>query len=140
VIGGKLAAISQFFLLNFFHSPTLIPLSEVGTTCFSSCCDLALIFTIGHLPVVNPSWQWSGCYDCKCSRDQRLNVPSEAFLRARDNKFWVTHPMTDQRCLTSTIARRSALTAGPSRSSTMISMMSYLCLFSFFLLHYTNLS
>jgi hypothetical protein len=32
-------------------------------------------------------------------------------------KFLVTHPMTDQRCLTSAIARRSALTAGPSSSS-----------------------
>jgi hypothetical protein len=35
---------------------------------------------------------------------------------ARDNKFLVTHPMTDQRCLTSAIARRSALTAEPSSS------------------------
>jgi hypothetical protein len=36
---------------------------------------------------------------------------------AQDNKFLVTHPMTDQRCLTSAIARRSALTAQPSSSS-----------------------
>jgi hypothetical protein len=36
---------------------------------------------------------------------------------AQDNTFLVTHPMTDHRCLTSTIARRSALTAGPSSSS-----------------------
>jgi hypothetical protein len=36
--------------------------------------------------------------------------------RARDNKFWVTHPMTDQFCLSSAIARRSALTAGLSSS------------------------
>jgi hypothetical protein len=43
----------------------------------------------------------------------------------RDNKFLVTHPMTDQRCLTSANARRNALTdwlmqsltAGPSSSS-----------------------
>jgi hypothetical protein len=35
---------------------------------------------------------------------------------ARDNKILVTHPMTDQRCLTSAIARRSAL-PGPSSSS-----------------------
>jgi hypothetical protein len=33
---------------------------------------------------------------------------------AWSNKFLVTHPMTDQRCLTSTIARTSALTAGLS--------------------------
>jgi hypothetical protein len=37
--------------------------------------------------------------------------------KARDSKFLVTHLMTDQRCLTSTIARRSALTVGPSSSS-----------------------
>jgi hypothetical protein len=35
---------------------TLIPLSGVGTTCFSSCCDKdsAFIFTTGRLPDVNP--------------------------------------------------------------------------------------
>jgi hypothetical protein len=36
---------------------------------------------------------------------------------ARDNKFLVTYPVTDQRCLTSAIARRSALTAHSSSSS-----------------------
>jgi hypothetical protein len=36
---------------------------------------------------------------------------------ARDIKFLITHPMTDQRC---TIASRSALTAGPSSSSCVI--------------------
>jgi hypothetical protein len=35
----------------------------------------------------------------------------------RDNKFLVTHPMTDQRCLTSAIARRSVLISEPSSSS-----------------------
>jgi hypothetical protein len=40
-----------------------------------------------------------GANDYKCGREQRLNVPSGA----RDNKFLVTHPMTDQHCLTSTI-------------------------------------
>jgi hypothetical protein len=36
--------------------PTLIPLSGVGTTCFSSCCDkdLAIILTTSRLPDVNP--------------------------------------------------------------------------------------
>jgi hypothetical protein len=36
--------------------PTLIPLSEVGTTCFSSCCDKvsAIIFTTGRLEDVYP--------------------------------------------------------------------------------------
>jgi hypothetical protein len=41
--------------------PTLIPLSGVGKTCFSSCCDKesAIIFTTGRLPDVNPPWNWS---------------------------------------------------------------------------------
>jgi hypothetical protein len=38
-------------------------------------------------------------------------------VEAPDNKFLVTHTMTDQRCLTSAITRRSALTAGPYSSS-----------------------
>jgi hypothetical protein len=34
----------------------LIPLSGVGITCFSSCCDKdsAIIFTTGRLPDINP--------------------------------------------------------------------------------------
>jgi hypothetical protein len=44
-----------------------------------------------------------GDNDCKYSRDQRLNESSEA----RDNKFLVTHPMTDQYCLASAIVRRT---------------------------------
>jgi hypothetical protein len=36
---------------------------------------------------------------------------------ARDNELLITHPMTDHHCLTFAIARRSALTWGPSRSS-----------------------
>jgi hypothetical protein len=40
--------------------------------------------------------------------------------RGRANTFLVTHPMTDQRCLTSTIARRSALTTEPTSSSIVI--------------------
>jgi hypothetical protein len=36
--------------------PTLIPLSRVGTTCFSSFFhkDLVIIYTTGRLPDVNP--------------------------------------------------------------------------------------
>jgi hypothetical protein len=33
------------------------------------------------------------------------------------HKFLITHPMTDQRCLTSAIARQNALTVGPWNSS-----------------------
>jgi hypothetical protein len=56
-----------------------------------------------------------------------LNVTSYKHGRARDNKFFFTHLMTDQRCLTSAIARRSALTAGPSSSSTVKYFQSKLC-------------
>jgi hypothetical protein len=36
--------------------PTIIPLSGVGRTCFSSCCDKdsTIIFTTGRLLDVNP--------------------------------------------------------------------------------------
>jgi hypothetical protein len=57
-----------------------------------------------------------GANVCKCSRDQRFNVPSEA----RDSNFLVTQTMTDQHCLTSAITRRSALTPDPSSSSLVI--------------------
>jgi hypothetical protein len=58
--------IKLIFLINFLffiqatnkrvhehYFPTLIPLSGVGTTCFSSCFD--------RDPDVNPPWNWSGC-------------------------------------------------------------------------------
>jgi hypothetical protein len=55
-----------FYFKHIFLFPTLIPLSGIGTTYFSSCCDKdsANIFTDAN--------------DCKLSRDQQLNVPSEA--------------------------------------------------------------
>jgi hypothetical protein len=42
--------------IEYLLPPTLIPLSGVGTTCCSSCCDKdsAIIFTTGRLPDVNP--------------------------------------------------------------------------------------
>jgi hypothetical protein len=83
--------------VSVFLFPTLIPPSGVGTTCFSSCYDKesiqfnsmlywyqgAIVFTIGRLPDVNPPWKWRGTNDCKCSRVQRHNVPSEARRRSR---------------------------------------------------------
>jgi hypothetical protein len=62
-------------------------------------------------PTTRAQFRLVGANECKCSRDQRLNVPSEG--GARDNKFLVTHLMTYQRCLTYAITCRSALTAGP---------------------------
>jgi hypothetical protein len=47
-------AIDTLILLLLF--PPLIPLSGVGTTCFSSYCDKdsAIIYTTGRLPDINP--------------------------------------------------------------------------------------
>jgi hypothetical protein len=50
---------------------------------------------------------------------------------ARDNTFLVTHPMTDQHYLTSTIARRSALTTGPCHRNIYYLFVSFYSLFSF---------
>jgi hypothetical protein len=49
---------------NRLFLPTLIPLSTVGTTCFSSCCDKdsAFIFTTGRLPDVNPLYKYHSIY------------------------------------------------------------------------------
>jgi hypothetical protein len=54
--GGKREVLFFYFVPDTFLPPTLIPLSGVGTTCFLSCCDkdLAIIFTTGRLPDVNP--------------------------------------------------------------------------------------
>jgi hypothetical protein len=44
--------------------------------------------------------------DCKYSQDQRLNgIPKHE--GARNNKILVTHPMTNQLCLASTIVHRA---------------------------------
>jgi hypothetical protein len=70
----------------------------------------------GHNPPRGPSAGWwvlstaneAGTNGLTCLTKHR---------GAQDNQFLVTHLMTDQRCLTYAIARRSALTAGPSSSS-----------------------
>jgi hypothetical protein len=46
-----------------------------------------------------------GAKDCQCSRDQRLNVPSEA-RRSLVINVW-SLPITAQRSLTAAIARRT---------------------------------
>jgi hypothetical protein len=47
-------------------------------------------------------------------------------------QFLFTYPITDQGCLTSAIARRSALTAGPSSTSTFggVNSCTYCIMFS----------
>jgi hypothetical protein len=57
-----------------------------------------------------------GANDCNAAGANGLTcLPKHG--GARDSKFLVTYPKTNQRCLTSAIARRNALTAGPLSSS-----------------------
>jgi hypothetical protein len=64
--------------------PTLIPLSGVGTTCFHH-----VVIKIRHLflrpaaCVMSTLLEGVDANDCKCSRDQQLNVPSEARRSSR---------------------------------------------------------
>jgi hypothetical protein len=65
--------------------PTLIPLSRVGTPCFYH-----VVIKILQLFLRPAAWLTStllktgaGANDCKCSRDQRLNVPSETRRSSR---------------------------------------------------------
>jgi hypothetical protein len=44
---------------------------------------------------------------------------------AQDNKILVTHLTTDQRCLTSAVARQSTLTARPSNCSQKILLLNF---------------
>jgi hypothetical protein len=70
----------------------------------------------GHKPPRGPSAGWWALTTANAAGTNGLTcLPKHG--GARDNKFLVTHPMTDQRCLASAIARRSALTAGPPSSS-----------------------
>jgi hypothetical protein len=82
---------------------------------FLPCCDKdsAIIFTTGRL--TSTLLETGVANDCKCNRDQQLNVASEA----RDNKFY--HPSSDWplRTLLSFRDRTpSTLSAWPSSSST----------------------
>jgi hypothetical protein len=65
--------------------PTLIPLSGVGTTCFSSCCDKIRQFFLRPAAYLTSTLLETGvgANDCKCNRDQRLSVPSEARRSSR---------------------------------------------------------
>jgi hypothetical protein len=67
---------------SLYPFPTL---SGVCSTCFSSSCDedSAIIFTNGHLSDVNFLETGVGANYCKCSRNQLLNVPSQARRSSR---------------------------------------------------------
>jgi hypothetical protein len=79
----------------------------------------------GHNPPGGPSEGWWVLMTANAAGSNCLTcLPKHGGVR--DNKLLVTHSitdqrvthsMTDQRCLTYTIARRSALTAGPTSSS-----------------------
>jgi hypothetical protein len=66
--------------------PTLIPLSGVGVKCFHHVViKIRQLFLRQAACLTTPFLETgAGANDCKCSRDQRLNVSSEE----RDNKFW----------------------------------------------------
>jgi hypothetical protein len=63
---------------------TLIPLSGVGT-CFSSCCDKDSATFLRPAACLTSTLLETGvdANDCKCSRDQQLNVPSKAQRSSR---------------------------------------------------------
>jgi hypothetical protein len=87
---------------------------------------LSLWFTqrkrTGHNPPRGPSARWWVLTTANAAKTNGLTYLPK-YGGARDNKFLITHLMTDQCCLTSAIARRSALTAGLSSSS------QYVCIF-----------
>jgi hypothetical protein len=70
----------------------------------------------GHNPPRGPSAGWWVLTTANAAKTNSLTcLPKHG--GARDNKVLVTHLITDQPCLISAIARRSALTVGPSSSS-----------------------
>jgi hypothetical protein len=76
-----------------------------------------LIRRTGHNPPREPSAGWWVLTTAYATGTNGFTcLPKHG--GARDKTFLVTHPMTDQRCLTSTIASRSALTAKATSSST----------------------
>jgi hypothetical protein len=102
----------------FSSSSTLITISVVETTCFHHVVikirqlflrpAACLTSTLLELERVLTTANAARANDLTC-------LPKHG--GARDNKFLVINQMTDQCCLTSTIACRSALTAGTSNSS-----------------------
>jgi hypothetical protein len=55
-------------------------LSGIGTICFSSCCEKIWQLFLRPAACLTSALLETGvgANDCKCSRDQRLNVPSQA--------------------------------------------------------------
>jgi hypothetical protein len=65
----------------------------------------------GHNPPRGPSAGWWELTTANAAGTNGLTcLPKHG--GAWDNIFMITHPMTDERCLTSATARRSALTTG----------------------------
>jgi hypothetical protein len=73
----------------------------------------------GHNPPRGPSAGWWVLTTAIAAGTNSLTcLPKHE--RDQDIKFLVTHLMTDQRCSTSAMARRSALTAGSSSSLSLL--------------------
>jgi hypothetical protein len=107
----------------YLHIFLPILLSGVGATCFSSCCDKdsAIIFTTGRLTStlletgVQTTANAAGTNGLTC-------LPKHG--GARDNKFLVTRPMTDQ-SLSFRNRKPSVLTEEPSNFSGAIQQPKY---------------
>jgi hypothetical protein len=85
------------------------------------CCGTGLPYYIhirrtGHKSLHVPSADWWVLKTANTAGSNGLIcLPKHGGFQ--DSKFLVTHPLNDQSCLTSTIARRNALTAGPTSYS-----------------------
>jgi hypothetical protein len=91
------ARVSCLVELLAYPFPTLIPLSGVGTTYFHVVIKVWQLFLRpAACLTLTPLETGVSANDCKCGTNGLTCLPKHG--GARDNKFFVTHPMTDQRC------------------------------------------
>jgi hypothetical protein len=76
---------TRYFLMHYYDlPPTLIPLSGVGTTCFYVVIKIRQLFLRPAACLALTLLETGvGANDCKCNRDQRLNVPPETRRTSR---------------------------------------------------------
>jgi hypothetical protein len=95
-------------MLNYLHHHHYQPINAPTGGAQAFLMDIR---RPGHNPPRRPSAGWWVLMTANASGTNGLTcLPKNG--RAQDNKFLVTHPMTDQSCLTSAIARQSGLTVG----------------------------
>jgi hypothetical protein len=97
--------------INYIVISVICVLNQVSLSSSACCWGTGLPYELhirrtGHNPPRVPSAGWWVLTTANAAGTNGLTcLPKHR--GARDNKFF-TYPMTDQRCLTSTIARRSA--------------------------------